>query len=97
MRSIQRSTRKAAILVLSLAIGSIALADGDKEVKVSIPVLAPVTNPLPINSVGTAAYNAQEGAHNTQSGITGVNISHYYVNVSLNGQTVPIDPFTVNR
>ncbi len=85
------------MLIISLALGSVALAGGDKEVSVSIPVLAPLINPLPIGAVGTTAYNTQEGAHSAITSSTGVSVPHYYINVSVNGQTVPVDPFTFNR
>ena len=88
---------KTLMLALGLAFGSAALAGGDKEVSITAPILNPVTNPLPINAAGTAAKNAQEGVHGAVTGTTGVVIPHYYVNVGVNGQTVPVDPFTINR
>lgn len=85
------------MLVVSLVFGSAALAGGDKEVRVNVPVARPATNPLPIGAAGTAAKNAHAGAHSTITGTTGVSVPHYYVNVGVNGQSVPVDPFTINR
>ena len=97
MKYRQQLHRKAVLLVIGLVFGNAALAGGESGVTVNAPLAQPVTNPLPVNQVGTTAYNTQEGVHSAITATTGVIVPHSYVVIKVNGQSVPVDPFRFNR
>ena len=90
------------LAVLTLVVGlSVAFADynptQDVHVNVNTGAGKKVTDALPIGKVGKTLFQAQEGVHNTVSKTTGTSVNHSYIWIGVNGQSVPVDPFTVSR
>lgn len=88
--------------VLALVVGSfVAFADyepnHDVHLNVDTGTGGQVSDALPIDTVGSTLFQTQESVHDTVSNTTGTSVDHYYIWIGVNGQSVPVDPFSFNR
>jgi len=71
--------------------------DQDVYINVKHPALGGAAKALPIQALGNVAFVAQEGAHQFVRATSGVGIDHYYIWLCIDGQCVPVDPYTINK
>lgn len=53
-----------------------------------------VTRFLPIDVLGKALFELQEGTHARITDVTGAELDYFYIWVCLGEQCLPVDPFT---
>lgn len=53
-----------------------------------------VTRFLPVNVLGRALFDLQEGTHEAITEVTGAELDRFYIWVCLGEQCIPVDPFT---
>lgn len=85
-------------LLLTLGVGN-AEYDPSNDIWIEVDT-APTTylaQTLGVGTLGSQAFDLQEGAHGTFTSTTGVSVDHYYVWVCLGSECVPVDPFTVGN
>ena len=56
-----------------------------------------IADALPVAETGEAAYDTQEGAHDSVTLLTGVAVDHYYIDVCTGDECIPVDPFTFDN
>lgn len=86
-----RSSLLAATCFFVLTGSAFAAHLSDQDLTLSVTLL-PGSISAP-SSTGTLTYEAQEGVHDALTSTTGLEVDHYYVWVTVNGQPVAaVDP-----
>jgi hypothetical protein len=98
---IVNSTVKSIMLVLALALVTPVLAQYNSEYDVYLQVenklAEKVAKLLGVGSLGSQAFDTQEGAHATVTDTSGEEIEHYYIWICIGDQCVPVDPFRASN
>lgn len=69
----------------------------DWHIRVNAPLVAAVTDRLPLAGAGDRLYQAQEGAHAAVTALTGVEVDHFYVWVHVGKTSIPVDPLYFSK
>lgn len=93
------NVRKVVGLLTALVFVGSALFAGDFTTLLSLqgPLAETAADALPIQELGDAAYDTQEGVHETITDTTGVEVDHYYVTVEVADEEIPVDPMRVGN